>query len=95
MLQDVLMLHNNAAAVRTGNRFLEAFFRVGVGNACIRAFLSTMLAAVISVRTIFLEMFVEILPHELFNFVPLGQGSRVNLHMATCSSSVPTVPTQV
>ena len=64
----MLTLHDNAAAIRTGNRFLEAFFIVDVGNACIRAFLSTMLAAVISVGTIFLEMFVEIFSHELLNF---------------------------
>ena len=62
------MLHDSVAAIRTGNRFLEAFLIVDVGNVCICAFLSAMLATVISVRAIFLEMFVEIFPCELLNF---------------------------
>ena len=68
MLRDMLTLHDNAAAIRTGNRFLEAFLIVDVDNACVRAFLSKMLTAVISVGTIFLEMFVEIFPRELLDF---------------------------
>ena len=64
----MLTLHDSAAAIRTGNRFLEAFLIVDVGNACVRAFFFAMLAAVISVRAIFLEMFVKFFSRELLNF---------------------------
>ena len=57
-----------AAKLLTGNFFLLTCFVVDL-YTCVCAFLSTMLAAVVSVGAVVLQMCVKYLPHELLNFV--------------------------
>ena len=65
MLSDTLALHGRRAAFRTEFWFVWALALVHLCNACVRALLSTMLAAIVSLATIILEMFVKIHPHKV------------------------------